>query len=205
MVKIDDATPFATVKQLRLVFPYLQKAIERQYYNPLLPWVKKSDVIKDFLKEIFAPPASHEEEVIMIVADILVDLIVDPVRRIAPIISAALPEIEEAYNVVLQDGGGWSSRGGKSERRKAATFAWFDQNKARMSYLNKSHLQDLTLYNDGAGQDKRNFYIHLILKIVKERAHRIITFNEILNYMRRTKKEEREFSKTLLDKVLAKL
>lgn len=58
-------------------------------------------------------------------------------------------------------------------------FAWFDQHKARLSYLKKSHLEDPTLYDDGCGQEKRNFISHLLLKITKQKVDPKVTFRKI--------------------------
>jgi hypothetical protein len=107
-----------------------------------------------------------------------------------PTISDALPEIDEAYNVVKQDGGGWSDRPGGDIQRQTAVLAWFDENKARLTCLKKSYLKDLALYNFGSGQEKRNFYTRLIGKIVEETAHQKITSQEIIDCLRRLKKSK---------------
>ena len=112
--------------------------------------------------------------------------------RIDPIISKALPEIDEAYTVVKERGGGWSSRKSDTEQRRAAVLAWFEQSESRLSVLKKSYLEDQALYdNFGSGQEKRDFYIHLIKKIVEESAHQKATFREIESCLRRLKKSKK--------------
>lgn len=187
-----DKTPLGTVREIRPVLPYLEEAIKRKMFKPMMPWVEDSEL--SFLKTIFTPPTSHEEAVIRTLADMVVTLLDDPKNRIEPIISGALPEIDEAYNAVLQEGGGWSARKGGPERRQAAVLAWFDRNEARLSHLKKPHLEDPNLYNDGGGQEKRNFRIRLIGKVVEETAHQRITSQEIIDTLRRLKKSEKDLS-----------
>ena len=47
-------------------------------------------------------------------------------------------------------------------------LAWFGQNDARLTFIKKSYLEDPTIYNDGGGQEKQNFRVRLIVKIVDE-------------------------------------
>jgi hypothetical protein len=194
---VSNKTLLATVREVRLVLPYLEEAIKRKMFKPLLSWAKKSEL--SLPSTIFAPPASNEEAVIMILADMVVTLTDDPKNRIEPIISGALSEIDEAYDIVLQDGGGWSARKGGPERRQAAVLEWFDRNEARLSCLKKSHLEEPNLYNPGGGQEKRNFRIRLIMKIVEETAHQRITSKEAIDYLRQSK----QYGETILGKVLS--
>ena len=147
---VNDDTPLGTVREIRLVLPYLEEAIKRKMLKPLLSLTQNSGL--NLPDTIFTPPApaSHEEEVILILADMVATLMDDPKIGIDLIISKASPEIGEAYQVVLQEGGGWSSRKGGPDQRRAAVLAWFNRNEARLSFLKKSYLKDPALYNDGA-------------------------------------------------------
>ncbi len=104
------------------------------------------------------------------------------------IISKALPEVNRAYDVIMRDGGGWSALKGDPDKRQAAVLAWFDQHKARLYFLRKSHLEDPTLYNDGGGQEKRIFTSRLLLKIVKSKVTKELTFQKISAHYKKLSK-----------------
>jgi hypothetical protein len=108
-------------------------------------------------------------------------------EKIDRIISEALPEIKEAYQAIMQDGGGWSSLKGGAENRQKAVLAWFIRNAPRLSYLKKVHLEDGHLYNEGGGQEKRNFEMRLLKKVIKETMNKELTYNKINVRVRRVK------------------
>jgi len=123
-----------------------------------------------------------------------------PDKKIEPIISKALSEIKKAYNVILQSGGGWSSPADKSqEKRKLAVLDWYRRNQARLSNLKEIYLDDPALYEDGGGQEKRNFIARLMIKIVKDQADQELTFQKIDTHFKNLKKLKRHPSLRLED------
>ena len=149
--------------------------------------------------EIFVPPASPEEAKIQLLADMVISLLF-PGKKIDPIVWEALPEIEEAYNVILRSGGGWSSPADKSQKkRKLAVLDWYRRNQARLSNLKEIYLEDPALYEDGGGQEKRNFIARLMIKIVKDQADQELTFQKIDTHFKNLKKLKRHPSLRLED------
>ena len=115
-----------------------------------------------------------------------------PGEKIDPIVWEALPEIEEAYNVILRSGGGWSSPADKSqEKRKLAVLDWYRRNQARLSNLKDIYLEDPARYEDGCGQEKRNFIARLMIKIVKDQADHELTFQKVDTHFKNLKKRKR--------------
>lgn len=161
--------------------PHLAKAFWRLFLNPCTAWAESCP--DEILRTIFAPPADHMEAILDHTADLLAFMVFNEettLKLVADIISKSLPEIEEAYNVILRDGGGWSGPKGDPDKRQAAVLAWFDQHKARLSFLKRSYLEDPTLYNDGAGQEKRNFITRLLMFLLLEKMDRDkITFQKV--------------------------
>jgi hypothetical protein len=101
----------------------------------------------------------------------------------------ALPEIEKAYDVILESGGGWASPSDKSQKmRKTAVLDWYQHSQARLSYLNKEYLEDPALYQDGGGQEKRNFIARLLIKIIGDKASKELTFRKIDAHLKNLKK-----------------
>ena len=82
---------------------------------------------------------------------------------------------------MVQDGGGWSSYPNKSsnEKRKKAVLDWYQHNHDRLSYLKEAYLHDESLYNPGSGQEKRNFIVRLIKRIVEEETGKELTFQKV--------------------------
>ena len=112
-----------------------------------------------------------------------------PDKKIEPIIVKTLSEIKKAYNVILQSGGGWSSPADKSqEKRKSAVLDWYRRNQASLSYLKEIYLEDPAIYEDGGGQEKRNFIIRLTIKIVKDNADEELTFQKVDTHLKKLKK-----------------
>jgi len=86
--------------------PYMEKAFLRFFFNPAFPCAEECP--NEYLRTIFAPPADFKEAMTMHVADIITYRNFEKKKTLKmarSVISKALPEIEEAYNVILQDGG----------------------------------------------------------------------------------------------------
>jgi hypothetical protein len=163
-----------------VIRPLMEKAFWRLFLNPLAPWAESCP--DEILRTIFAPPADYKEAMLTHVTDFLTFITFDEratLKMVNSTVSKALPEIKEAYNVILKDGGGWSYRRGGPSQRQTAVLAWFNRNKDRLSYLKKSYLEDPTLYNDGGGQEKRNFTIRLLMLIIKQNITQKITSQKI--------------------------
>jgi len=191
----SDKPNILTHDKFQIISPYLEKARKRLYWYSVIPELKKLTP-EDFdfcweryVEPLFAPPASLEEEKIMILAEIAACVLYWDETMIDSTIKGALPEIDEAYNVVLIEGGGWSSYGGdRPAQRKAAVLNWFKSHQSELSYLKKSYLNDSGLYEDGGGQEKRNFYIRLLLKIINDEGYNKLTFKQILSRLKKIKK-----------------
>lgn len=172
--------------------PELRSAYLRlQLRTPLLiPGLLKNYSPKELAKyiaPIFISPPSPEEAKIQLLADLVISLLY-PGKKIDPIVWEAEPEIEEAYNVILRSGGGWSSPADKSqEKRKSAVLGWYRRNQARLSYLKEIYLEDPALYEDRGGQEKRNFITRLVIKIVKDQANQKLTFQKVDAHLKNLK------------------
>lgn len=172
----------AAYLRLRLRNPLLIPGL-LQNYSP--------DYLADYCAEIYVPPASPKEAKIQLLADLVIALMF-PEKKIEPIISRALSEIKKAYNVILESGGGWSSPADKSqEKRKSAVLDWYQRNQASLSCLKAIYLDDPALYEDGGGQEKRNFITRLMIKIVKDKADDELTFQNIGTHFKNLKKLKR--------------
>lgn len=174
------------------VLPDLKKAYVRLQLNPsTLPGLLKNysdEYLSEYIAQNFAPPASPEEAKIQLLADMVIALVF-PGKKIDLIISKSLPEIKKAYNVILRSGGGWSSPADKSqEKRKSAVLEWYRHNQARLSYLKEIYLQDPVLYEDGGGQEKRNFIGRLVKKIVEDLSDQKLTFPKVNGHFKSLKK-----------------
>lgn len=117
----------------------------------------------------------------MVLADLVIALLF-PEKIISGVIDKALAEVEEAYRVILQEGGGWSHN--DDNKRKAAVLDWHNRNQARLSYLKKSHLEDSTLYDYGGRQEKRNFFNCLLSTIIKEVTHKKLTSRKVMGLLK---------------------
>ena len=94
--------------------------------------------------------------------------------------------------MILRSGGGWSSPADKSqEKRKSAVLDWYQRNQASLSYLKEIYLDDPSLYEDGGGQEKRNFITRLMIKIVKDQADHELTFQKVETHFKNLKKRKR--------------
>jgi hypothetical protein len=189
----EDSEKERQKENIRSVQPYLRKAYLRlQLRNSLLiPGLLENytpEYLSEYVAEIFAPPRNPEEAKIQLLADLVIGLMF-PEKKIELIISKALSEIKKAYNVILQIGGGWSSPADKSqEKRKSAVLEWYQRNQASLSYLKEIYLDDPALYEDGGGQEKRNFIVRLMIKIVKDQAEQELTFQKVDTHFKNLKK-----------------
>lgn len=180
-------------QELESILPDLKKAYLRMQLNPLtLPELLKNyspDYLAEYMAPILAPPASPEEAKIQMLADLVISLLY-PGKKIDLIIDEALPEIEKAYDVMKRLGGGWSSNTHKSnlKMRKTAVLDWYRSNTARLSYLKLKYLDDPTLYEDGGGQERRNFITRLLLKIVKDKTNKELNFKKVDAHLKNLKK-----------------
>jgi hypothetical protein len=171
--------------------PFAEKAFARLFFNPGLLWAESCS--DEFLNSIFAPPATILEARTQHAADIIVYMIFEKKinsKMTDDLISKAMPEIEEAYNVILRDGGGWSGLKGDPDKRQAVVLAWFDKHRTRLSFLKRSYLEDPTLYNDGGGQEKRNLIVRLSLLILQRKVAKRITFQNIYAHYKKLSKAQ---------------
>ena len=171
--------PYLDESTLRLVYPHISDAILRMSMSPLLKSFSDRD------RDCYLKPASPEERTILVLADMVVALL-SPQPLISGTINNALAEIEEAYHVILERGGGWASKI-KPDQRKAAVCEWYRQNRTRLSYLEESYLQDSALYEDRGGQEKRQFRSLLLIKIIKQIANRELTFAKVKAHLEKLK------------------
>jgi hypothetical protein len=166
------------------IIPDLKKAYLRlQLSPPGLPNLLKTyspECLSEYFVEAFTTPANSEEEKIQLLADLVISLLFHE-KKIDLIITKALPEIEQAYNEIMKSGSGWSSNADKDnpEKRKEAVLHWYMQNHARLSYLKITYLDDDGLYEGAVGQEKRNFFTKLLMKIIKDRAGKDLSFERI--------------------------
>ncbi len=174
------------------VQPELGKAYVRLHLNaPTLPGLLKNyspEYLAKFIAQNFDPPASPEEAKIRLLADMVIALVF-PDKKFDLSIWLALPQIERAYNVVLRSGGGWSSKS-NPDKRKTAVLEWYRRNQARLSHLKETYLEDLALYGDGGGQEKRNFITRLMIKIVKDESSMELSFQKVTALLKSLKKLE---------------
>ena len=178
---LDDAT-------LQLVHPHLRDAALRFFLYPNLE--ELPDDTRGFIQEMFyKTPASPEQRAIVVLADLVVALI-NPEKLLPGLINKACGEIAEAYQVILHEGGGWSFSGTNPEKRKSAVFAWYQRNRPRLSYLQESFLQDIALYEDRGGQEKRDFRARLLSKIIEYTTSQELTLSEIKNLLETIKKSK---------------
>ena len=184
MERWQSAFPHLKKTDLQLVYLHLSKAALR--LNLLTELKYLSDELRE---EYFTPPDSPEEKTIMVLADLLM-VFLFPKKTIPGLIEKAGVEIEEAYRVIMQDGGGWSSAGSNPEKRKTAVLEWYLNNPAQFSYLKETYLQDLSLYYDGGGQEKRNFHNRLIIKIVENLVKQRLTFQKVDAHLKNLKKSK---------------
>jgi len=172
------------------ILPYLKKAAIRLHLNPLAPGTLQS-YSDEFLEQIYGPPASLMEKKKQQLAGMIFALLF-PEKEIDFLITKALPEIEEAYKVILNKGGGWVSfldRG--ADKRKRVVLDWYQRNRVRLFYLKETYLQDPKLYEDRGGQEKRDFRARLLIKIVNDVTGINITFQQANNHLRNLNKFKR--------------
>lgn len=177
--KWQSQFPYLEDATLRLVYPYLDKAYTRLVLSTAFEYLP-DDIREDY----FTPPASPEGKTVMILADLTIALL-HPEKIIPGLIKKAIDEIDEAYRVILEKGGGWSSNASKStpDKRQLAVLDWYRRNQAKLSYLKKSYLEDNNLYEDRGGQEKRQFKTILLIKIVKQVTKNKLTFSKVKDHL----------------------
>ncbi len=181
MQRWQSVFPYLEEANLRLISRYLQEAKTRHRYPAFEKNIK--DEHRDEVREwFFRPSASPEERTIMVLADLVIALLF-PEKIISGVICKAVEEIKEVYQVILQKGGGWSSKS-DPDKRKTAALEWCDRHKGRLSYIKKSHLEDPALYYYGGRQEKRNFFNRLLLTIIKEVTHKKLTSQKIMDLLK---------------------
>jgi hypothetical protein len=168
---------------------YLRLQLRNSLLIPGLMKNYSNDYLAKYVAEIFAPPASPEEAKIQLLADLAIDLMFQD-KKIEPIVSEALSEIEEAYNVIISHGGGWSCKS-NPEKRKTAVLKWYRLNQAHLSYLKEIYLDDTALYEDGGGAERRNFKTILLKKIIKDIANQELTFQKVDVHLKNLKRIKR--------------
>lgn len=197
-LKLKEQEQPSALQFLKQRWPSIQTEIRAAYLRlrlgPLtLPGLLKNyspDDLAEYITPIFAPPASPEEAKIQLLADLVISLQY-PEKKLNVIISKARLEIKKAYNAVMRDGGGWSSYESNPKKRRTALMEWYRRNQARLSYLKEIHLEDPALYEDGGGQEKRNFITRLMIKTVKDKADEELTFQKVDTHLKKLKKLKR--------------
>jgi hypothetical protein len=180
-----SAFPYLGKTNLRLVHRHLSKAALRLVLSTELEYL--SDELRE---KYFTAPASPEERTIMVLADIVVAFLF-PEKIIKVLIDNTMGEIEEAYRVILQEGGGWSSVSKSSQdQRKTTLLEWYQRNQARLSYLKESYLEDVRLYDCRGGQEKRDFRDILLIQIIKDVIKQKLTFAKVRNHIESFKKSK---------------
>lgn len=162
---------------------YLRLRLKNPYTIPGLLKNYSIDYLSKYLADLYAPPENPHEAKIQILADMVITLVY-PEKRIDSIIPLAMPEIEKAYKAVMKDGGGWSSKS-KPENRKAAALKWYQRNQPRLFFLKEIYLQDLVLYRDRGGQEKRDFITRLLINIVRDTINEELTFQKVSDNFKR--------------------
>jgi len=174
---------------------HLRKAYLRMQLRnaALIPGLLKNyspDYLAKYCAEIFVPSGNPEDERIQLLADQLIPLVY-PDKKIEQIIFMTVPQIKDAYKAILKRGGGWSAHS-TPEKRKTAVLDWYRHNQARPSYclscLKETYLQDPALYDDGGGQEKRNFIYRLVIMIVKADTGKELTFQKVDEHFKKLKK-----------------
>ncbi|MFP3868775.1 MAG: hypothetical protein ACLFUU_11545 [Desulfobacteraceae bacterium] len=100
-----------TNERLQSTIPHLEEAYERLVWYSTMVELKKVDpeIFDQLWESPFKPflsaPASPDEEITMMLADMVVYLISGEKIIKDRIIREALPEIDEAYKAILEDGG----------------------------------------------------------------------------------------------------
>jgi hypothetical protein len=176
-----------------LIRPHMELAFMRLFLNPFAPWSEGCS--DEVLRTIFASPANYKEAMIQHIAEVLTFITFGEkttLKIVNTTITKALPEVEEAYKVAKQSAGGWSVRAGEPSTRQMAVLEWFTENKNRISYIKKSHLEDTSLYDDGGGQEKRNFIVRLLLLILKQKVALKITFQEVQKSLKNLNKAQQK-------------
>lgn len=194
---LGDLGKWVSMEEWRSAFPYLEEANLRLVHRHLskaalrLVLYAKSEYLSDELRgKLFTSPTLPGEKTIMVLADLVIALRF-PQKIIPGIIHKAIVEVEEAYKVILQKGGGWASRSQDNpEKRKTAVLQWFRKNQARLSYLKEPYLEDLNLYVPRSGQEKRDFRAQLLVKIIEETTKQELPPTKITEYYRDFKKSK---------------
>lgn len=188
----EDTPVFITKKQFLTIYPHLEKARLRLLLRSLKD--QAGAIQGDFISEIFAPPATPEEEQIMIFANLCASLWYHEElasQKMTKIIHKALPEVEEAYQALIKRGGGWTQEG-SDEGRKNAVLQWFSNNRNRLTLLKESYLRENKLYEGGGGQERRNFTCRLLAKIIKDKEGQKATIKKIMDLMKPIKNIDQE-------------
>ena len=171
--------PYLEQAALQLVAPHLEQSALRWHLYPVLK--HGSDDVRDKVREkYFKPPATPEEKTIIALAD-LVFVLTSPENALPGLIDNAIDEIDEAYDVLKQEGGGWSSDASKSnpKKRKEALSTWFKREQGRLLYLRELYLTDERLYEDRGGQEKRDFRDILLIMIIEDLVKQKLSSHEI--------------------------
>ena len=125
----------------------------------------------------------------MALAD-LVFVMTSPEDVLPGLIDNANVEIEEAYGVLMQEGGGWPSDASKSnpKKRKEAVLTWHKREQGRLLYLREPYLTDERLYEGRGGQEKRDFRDILLIQIIHNIVKQKLTFRNVRSLIENLKK-----------------
>ncbi len=196
---MHDHDPLSlTKRQFRIIQPHLAKAWIRLLLHyqalptktPVDPFEESITAWTTFLSteewttwgpQVYDPPQTPEEETIMLLADLVAALLFREEiagAQTIEVLPQALSEVERAYEAVKRKGGGWSKNSTDNARQTAA-LQFFRANREHLKFLKEEHLLDQSLYNEGGGQEKRNFTVRLLGKIVKDATNTELTFQKV--------------------------
>jgi len=175
----------------KLVKAYMRMQLKNAAFIPGLLKNYSKEYLAEYMTEIYLPSDDPVEEQFQQIVDRLIPFIF-PDKKIDQIIFMTLPLIKDAHEAILKHGGGWSSTKSNLEKRKTAVLDWYRRNQSQRRYylstLKEKHLQNSDLYNDGGGQEKRNFIKRLLINIIKTETNKQLTFRELDERIRKLNK-----------------
>lgn len=206
---MHDYDPLSLIKrQILIIQPHLAKAWMRLLLHyedlqalPTKTLVDFEESIKmytTFLTEeeettwrpqVYDPPQTPEEETISLLADLVAALLFREEiseKKTIEVLREALSEVERAYGAVKRKGGGWRKNSTDNARQTAA-LQFFRANREHLKFLKEEHLLDPSLYNEGGGQEKRNFTVRLLGKIIHDTTHQHLPIKEIMRCLKTEK------------------
>ena len=161
------------------VNPHIKAVLDHLYYAYLRAFFPKGPggIGLGYFLEV---PTSEWDAKVRLMAEIIIALIFQKEKektRIKLIVEDCLAEIDSLYKKMIK-GGGWR-RGHSAKERQNDVMLYYDQHPVRFKYIKKFFLEELSLYDEGGGQEKRNFRYRLINKILSEEIKQTFKVREI--------------------------